>query len=219
MDVQARYLLIEAQAARGEVDEAVREFINLAEVYYNLADLKMARQTYLRAYQYLQQTHAESTLKLNILNRIADIYLQSLDWRQALLVFEQIRLLQPQDGKTRKIIYDLNLRLNQEERALTELDNYLSLQIKSGHQEDALTWLEELVEEHPDHPKGRRRLADLYRKLARNEEAIQQLDQVGEQYLQAGDKEAAIKTILTIMTMNPPNASEYQQLLDEIKDS
>jgi tetratricopeptide (TPR) repeat protein len=218
MDVQARYLLIESQAARGEVDAAIREFINLAEVYYNLADLKMARQTYLRAYQYLQQTHADTSLKVNILNRIADIYMQSLDWRQAMLVFEQIRTLRPDDGKTRKIIIDLNMRLNQDVQSLAEMDNYLSLQIKSGKHDDALTWLEELVEEHPDHPKIRRRLADLYRKLARNDEAIQQLDQVGELLLKAGDQEGAIKTILTILALNPQNASEYQQLLKELKE-
>jgi tetratricopeptide (TPR) repeat protein len=219
MDVHARYFLIESHIARGEIDHAVREFINLAEVYYSLADLKLARQTYLRAYQYLQQIHAETIHKVNILNRIADIYLQSLDWRQALLVYEQIRALLPNDEKTRKMIIDLNLRVSQDDQAVGEMDNYLSSLIKSGQQDDALTWLEELVEEHPNHPKIRRRLADLYRKLGRNDDAVRQLDQVGELLIEAGDQEAAIKTILAILALNPPNAADYKNLLDELKRS
>jgi tetratricopeptide (TPR) repeat protein len=217
MDVHARYLLIESHIARGEVDDAVREFINLSEVYYNLADLKLARQTYLRAYQYLQQIHADSIHKVNILNRIADIYLQSLDWRQALLVFEQIRTLIPDDGKTRKMIIDLNLRLNQDAQAIAEMDNHLSSLIKRGEQNNALIWLEELVEEQPNHPKIRRRLADLYRRLGRTDEAIRHLDQVGELLIEAGDQEGAIKTILMILALNPPNAAEYKILLDKLK--
>jgi tetratricopeptide (TPR) repeat protein len=219
MDVQARNMLIDSHIARDEVDEAVREFINLAEVFYNLADLKFARQTYIRAYQYLQQIHVDPIHKVNILNRIADIYLQSLDWRQALLVFEQIRNLLPEDGKTRKMIIDLSLRLNQDSQAITEMDNYLSLLIKSGQQDNAVTWLEELVEEHTNHPKIRRRLADLLRKIGRTDDAVRQLDQLGELLIEAGDQAGAIKTIQAIIAINPPNAADYQKLLNELTKS
>jgi tetratricopeptide (TPR) repeat protein len=217
MDIHARNLLIDSHVARGDVDEAVQAFINLGEVYYNLADLKLARLTYIRAYQYLQQIHVDPIHKVNILNRIADIYLQSLDWRQALTVFEQIRTLVPADKKTRTIIIDLNFRLNQDAQAMTEMDDYLTLLIKSGKQDNGLIWLEELVGEYPNNPKIRRRLADLYIKMERTDEAVRQLDQLGELLIEAGDQGGAIKAIQAIIAINPTNAAEYQQLLNKLK--
>lgn len=216
MDVQARNLIIEAHVTRGEVDDAVREFINLAEVYYNLADLKLALQTYIRSYQYLQQTHVDPSHKIEILGRIADIYLQSLDWRQALMVFEQVRTLTPDDREILEKIIELNLRLNQETQAITEIDAYLTLLIKSGQQDTAITFLEEVVEEYSNNLKIRGRIADLYRKVGRPGDAVRHLDQLGELLIETGDMENAIKTIQTIIAMNPPNVNDYQKLLNEI---
>lgn len=219
MNLDARNLLIEAYIARGEINEAIQEYIKTAEIYYNLADLNMARKTYLHAYQYLHQINAEVNLKINILNRIADIYMQSLDWRQALQVYKQISNLEPNDNNARQLTIDLYLRLGQVESAITELDDYLSYMIKSGQQDDAIYVLEELVESNPGQTKLRRRLADLYRKLGRIEDAVRQLDQTGEILLQAGDKEGAVKTILAILALDPPNASDYRRLLEEIKNN
>jgi len=145
--------------------------------------------------------------------------MQSLDWRQALKVFEQIRALVPEDGLTRNKIVDLNLRLNQDTQAISEMDNYLTSLIKNGQNDHALAWLEELVEEYPDHQKMRHRLAELYRKLERTEDAVRHLDHLGEQLIEAGDQEGAIKTIQAIIAINPPNVSDYQRLLNELQKS
>ena len=99
LDMEARNRLITLMMERGDTEETIHEFIRLAEAYYSLADLATARLTYTRALRYAQQINVERSVKVNILRRMADIDMQSLDWRQALRVFEQVRTLEPEDEK------------------------------------------------------------------------------------------------------------------------
>src|SRR5512141_16159 len=46
MDMSARQKLIDQLISRGQVDEAIREYLELADSYYRLAELDMARKTY-----------------------------------------------------------------------------------------------------------------------------------------------------------------------------
>ena len=55
MDLAARSRLIDQLAARGHVDDAISEYIDLADIYYRLAELDMARKTYTTALRLAQQ--------------------------------------------------------------------------------------------------------------------------------------------------------------------
>lgn len=217
MDLDARNRLIDLMMARGQIDEAIKELLKLAETYYSLADLGMAHKTYSRALRYAQQANAERQVKVKILHLMADIDLQSLDWRNALRVFEQIRTLQPDDEKSRSMLVDLNFRLNQPAQALSELDNYLSHLLSSAQQEKALESMIDLINEYPQQPALHRRMAEIYRQFGRNTDAIDQLDIAGDLYLEAGNKANAIEAITSILALNPPNAAQYQQVLAQLK--
>jgi len=60
------------------------------------------------------------------------------------------------------------------------------------------------------------RLARAYIDLERREEAIAELDALGELQLDAGLREQARKTIQYIISMKPENVEAYQQLLSRI---
>lgn len=217
MDLGARNRLIDTLVARGEIPEALTEYQKLADVYYSLADLATARKTCMRALQLAQQSNADRVWKIKILHRVADIDLQSLDWRQALRVFEQIRTLQPDDEKARSTLIDLNFRLGQEAQALAELDGYLSFLVNASRRDEALKYAENMVGENSKQPAIRRRLAELYRLVGRMPDAIEQLDSAGELLLQSGDKAGAAEVIMAILSFNPPNVEEYQQLLAQLR--
>ena len=117
MDMVVRSRLIDQLVARGQVDEAIREYLELADIYYRLAELDNARKTYTRALRFVQQANADRSWNIHILQRMADIDLQKLDWKQALRVFEQIRTLRPDDEGVRKKLVELNLRLGQPAQA------------------------------------------------------------------------------------------------------
>jgi len=217
MDMDARNRLIDLMMARGHIEEAIKELLKQAETYYALADLGMAHKTYSRALRYAQQANAERQIKVKILHLMADIDMQSLDWRNALRVFEQIRTLQPDDEKARSMLVELNFRLNQSAQALSELDNYLSHLLTSAQHEKALEVITQLVDENPNQPGLHRRMAEIYRQHGRTAEAIDQLDITGDLYLQSGNKAGAIEAILAILTLNPPNTEQYQQVLARLR--
>jgi len=217
MDLAARTRLIDQLLARGQIDEALAEYLELAETYYRLAELDLARKTYATALRQAQQSNNNRSWSLQILRRMADIDVQRLDWRQALRVYEQIRTLQPDDLDSRKQIIELNLRLNQMAQAEAELDNYLNYLEGLGRRAEAIDLLESLVEDNPSQPMLRSHLAEEYRRTGRVQDAIEQLDALGELLLDAGDKAGAIRALQTIIALNPPNVADFKAALEQLQ--
>ena len=217
MDLAARTRMIDQLIARGEVDEAINEYLEVADIYYRLAELDMARKTYTNALRVVQQTNADRSWNVHILQRMADIDMQRLDWKQAMRVFEQIRTLRPDYESVRKNLIDLNLRLAQQPQAIAELDNYLSYLNTNGKNEKIIPFLEELVKENEDRIILRRTLAEQYKQAGKTEQAIAALDTIGEVLVEEGKIDEAMNTIQQILLMNPPNAEDYQKLLQQLR--
>jgi tetratricopeptide (TPR) repeat protein len=168
MDVEARNRLIELLLTKGDINDAVYEHVGVADVYYAMADLDRARETYYRALQLAREAQQPTEVKLQILHQVADIELQRLEWRKALQIYEQIRELDTGDQRARTNLVQLNLRLGQGPQAMMELKNYLSYLFKQGRQDLAIPFIEELVRENPDHPNLRQILEDLTQQAGRN---------------------------------------------------
>ena len=216
MDLTARSRLIEQLVARGQVNDAINEYLELAGMYYRLAELDMARKTYTTALRFVQQANADRAWNVHILQRMADIDMQKLDWKQAIRIFEQIRTLRPDDISVRKTLVELSLRMAHIPKAMDEIENYLSYLDGQGQGENGIAFLEELINEHGEQAAVRRVLALRYHRAGRIEQAIAQLDTAGELLLNANDKDGAIATINQILMMNPPNAEDYRKLLAQI---
>lgn len=216
MDFSARTRLIDQLVARGQVDEAIKEYLELADLYYRLAELDMARKTYTTALRLVQQANADRAWNVHILQRMADIDMQRLDWKQAVRVYEQIRTLRPDDQGARKQLVELFMRMGQAQQAMAEVESYFSYLDSNGKSGDSLPFLEDLIKDHEDELLFRRLLAERLNHMGRQEEAISQLDALGESLLQNGKKKEAIEVINQILMMNPPNAEDYRQLLGQI---
>ncbi len=217
LDLSARTRLIDQLLARGQVDEAINEYLELADIYYRLAELDMARKTYTTALRVVQQTNADRTWNVHILQRMADIDMQRLDWKQAVRVYEQIRTLRPDDEGARRQLIELYMRMGQEQQAIAELDSFLTYLDGSHHRELAVPFLEGLVKEHPDLGLYRRALAAQLHRAGRTAEAVSQLDTLGESLLQSGKQKEAVEVITQILLMNPPNAQDYRRLLAQLE--
>jgi len=219
MDMIARTKLIDQLVSRGQIDEAVNEYIELADIYYRLAELDMARKTYTTALRVVQQSNASRDWNVHILQRMADIDMQRLDWRQALRIFEQIRTLRPDDEGVRRQLVELNLRLGQQPQAMSELENYLSYLESNQTQNKGVTFLEDLIKEHADQTLLKRALAEQLHRTGRTAEAVTQLDSLGEALMEAGKRKEALEVINQIILMNPPNVEDYKVLLTQMQNS
>lgn len=216
MDLDARLQLIALHDEKNHFNEAIRERIDLAGVYYNLADLNKAGEVYLEAYQLAQNSGTNRELTVNILHRLADIELQSLDWKHAVEIYDQIRSIKPDDHKATERLIELNLRLGQDQQAQTELNDYFSYLEIGGEVKTLSIYLEKLVDEYPDRIFIKQRKAELHLKNRQTEAAIQEYDAIGELLLDAGDIEGAKQAIQSILELDPPNRMEYQELINKL---
>ncbi len=218
MDLGARNRLIDQLVARGQVDDAVQEYLELAAIYYRLAELDMARKTYTNALRIVQQGSASRDWNAHILHRMADIDLQRLDWKQALRVYEQLRSLVPDDEFVRKQLVDLNLRMALADKAMGELDNYIAHLESQRKTELAIPFLQDLIKEHEEQPLLKRVLAVRFHGAGRMDDAVKLLDELAETLIQSSDKKAALEVINQIVLMNPPNVNDYRQILLQLQN-
>lgn len=219
MDLASRSRLIEQLTERGQVNEAISEYMDLADIYYRLAELDMARKTFTTALRLTQQPNAKHNWNVKILQRMADIDMQRLDWRQATRVFEQIRTLHPDDASVRQNLIELNLRLAQTSQAQAELESFISYLESNGKKNESMPFVEKLLEEHSDQIILQRALADELHKVGRTADAIAKLDTIGEKLMENNDKAGLIDVINRILSMNPPNADDYRTLLSQVRNS
>lgn len=217
MDMVARTRLIDQLAARGMVDEAVGEYIELGDICYRLAELDQARKTYTTALRLAQQGGANRAWSVKLMRRMADIDMQRLDWRQAMRIFEQLRTLEPEDITVRKSLIDLNIRLAQLPQAEAEMNGLLENMQSTGKPGEAIPFLEDLVKEYPKQAFARHALAEEYRQVKRIPDAVAQLDNLAETLVNAGDLKGAIRATEAIIAMKPPNLQIYQNLLSKLK--
>jgi tetratricopeptide (TPR) repeat protein len=218
MDLGARTRLIDQLIARGQLDDAIQEYLELAAIYYRLAELDMARKTYTTALRLVQQGNANREWNVHILQRMADIDMQRLDWKQAVRVFEQIRTLAPDDDSARKQLIELNLRMGKADSAINELESYTSHLESQNKSELALGFLDELVREHPEQPLLKRTQAALLHRAGKTSDAIAILDTLGETLLDKGDRQGAADIINQIVLLNPPNVEDYRELLNQMRN-
>jgi Flp pilus assembly protein TadD len=73
------------------------------------------------------------------------------------------------------------------------------------------------VRERPESIPLRARLAQLYLNAGRKEDALRELDILGDLQLQAGKVQDAIATIQVILRLHPPNIEAYRELLAQLQ--
>ena len=218
IDTGARNRLIDQLIARGQIDDAIQEYLELAAIYNRLAELDMARKTFTRALRVAQQGKAHREWNTHILQRMADIDLQRLDWKQALRVYEQIRTLAPDDETARKQLVELNLRMAQTDKAMSELENYTSHLESQRRDDTAVIFIEDLIRDHDDEPLLKRALASRLFHAGRVDEAVNVLDALAEDLVKLGDKQGALEAVNQIVLMNPPRVDEYRQMLNQLRN-
>jgi tetratricopeptide (TPR) repeat protein len=218
LDTTVRGALIEMLNEQGRMEDALKQYLELADTYYQLTDLNTAYSTYAEALRLAQRSAVDRAWSVRVLHYMGDIDMQRLALREAQRVYEQIKTLAPDDEKGRASLVELHFRMGNPQSALAELDGYIKYVLgQPGGAARATAIVEELLGNRPDDPALMVRLARLYQDQGRKGNAIAQYDRLGELYLNAGEKTEAIKAIQTLLALGPDNAAEYQQLLAQLQ--
>lgn len=216
MDTGVRAKLIDMLITHGEIDEALEHYLILADSYQHLAQMDKACETYQKALQLAPRGSPGRGWQVCILHKLGDIYMQLVDWRRAIGVYEQIRKLAPDDERARSALMELYYRVDRPELAIVELDHLLDIYRETGQTQRVFTVLEDAVHDWPDSLPLRTRLAQVHLDAGNVEQALEHLDKLGDLQLEAGRYEDARATIQAIIALQPPNVATYRQLLDQI---
>ncbi len=216
LDVSVRTNLIELFEAEERWDEALDQYMDLADTYHQLGDFDMARSTYNVAERVAQRIQSPPEKVTRIKHRIADIDQMRLDIRRAQRTYEEIIQIDPADERARRMLIDLNYRQGNQVEAIKRLDELLKMFARSKQVNRITQLLEELVTMYPNDTGLRSRLAAIYRQLGRTRETILQLDALGELQLEAGLHEEAINTLRQIVSLKPDGIEDYKRLLAQL---
>ncbi|NWG16941.1 MAG: tetratricopeptide repeat protein [Chloroflexi bacterium] len=216
LDVSVRESLIELLESESRWDEALDQYIDLADTYHQLGNFDMARDIFIEAEKLANKVGASPERVVRIKHRVADIDQMRLDMRKAQRTYEEIIQIMPTDERAHRMLIDIHYRQNNQVEAIKKLDMLLGIYAKSKQVNKITQLLEEQVAMYPNDTGLRSRLAAIYRQIGRKEDAIKQLDALGELQLEAGMHQDAINTIRQIVQLNPPGIEDYKRLLTQL---
>jgi tetratricopeptide (TPR) repeat protein len=216
MDVAVRSRLIDLLTSFGEIDQALEQYLALADAYYQLAQVNKALEKYTAALRLTPRASDEKRWSGRLLRKMAEVQMHRLNWREAAQLYQQIVQVDPEDERAWLSLIDLHYKLGQTKQADQEVIRLLDHFRSQGQNEKALALLQEAVRLQPQQMSLHARLARAYIDLEMREEAIGELDALGELQLDAGLREQARKTVQYIISLKPKNVEAYQQLLSRI---
>ncbi len=216
MDVNVRSKLIDLAIQQGRIDQALEHYLALADAYYQLAHLDKTIEVYKKALQLSPKSSSPKKWQIRILHLLADMQMQRVDWRQATTIYQQIKSLAPEDEQARLQLIDLHFKQGQTDQAMQEVDELTTYYQEQNQLEKVLSTLQQAVQLRPYEMPLRARLSQVYLKRGLKQEAIAELDALGEMQLEAGMRKEAVETIKLIISLSPKNVRAYKQLLDQI---
>ncbi|TFG73344.1 MAG: tetratricopeptide repeat protein [Anaerolineales bacterium] len=219
LDIPVHRRVAEMLIQFGRIDDALAQYMQISDAYYQLAQPERAREVYSEAMRLAPRGSAERNWEVRILHHMADLDLQRLDWQLAIKDNEEILRISPDDERAYLTLYRLYPRTGRMHLGINILDSLIKRYLTQNKVGNALTVLEDLVKSEPESIPLRARIAQLYLNLGRRESALEHLDVLGDLQLEAGQKDAAVKTIEAILALDPSNREAYADLYREMTNT
>ncbi len=216
LDISVRESLIELLESEQRWDEALDQYVDLADTHHQLGNFDMSRDIFGAAERLANRVGAAPDKIVRIKHRVADIDQMRLDIRKAQKTYDEIIQLVPDDERAHRMLVDLHYRQASPTEAIKKLDALLRIYAKNKQPNRITQLLEELVTTYPNDTGLRSRLAAIYTQLKRKNDAIRQLDALGELQLEAGAHQEATNTIRQIIALNPDGIEDYRKLLMQL---
>lgn len=216
LDLPVRQNLIDLLEQEEDLEGLVPQYMGLADTYNQLGDSDKARDTYGLAERTAARIGVSLAQQVAIKHKVADLEQLRMDFRRAQRIYEEILQTDPNDERSYRSLIELHHRAGNQVEATKRLDELLRVYARDKNIMRIIQVLEELVRQYPNDTGVRSRLAAIYRQIGRKQDAIGQLDALGELQLEAGMHKQAAETIRQIITMNPANINDYKRLLGQL---
>ncbi len=216
MDVTVRSKLIDLHITMNNTEQALDQYLVLADSYYQLAQVDRALEKYSEAARLAITIETGDKWRTKILQHMGDIYNQRFDWGKATAAYEELVQTDPDNERAQRELVDLYFKQNKTDQAIAKLDDLLSIYQRQNPRK-SLEVLQELTSIYPNDMVLRQRMAVAYAQNGMNQEAIAEYDALGEIQLENGLRDQAVQTIQAILNLGPDDPEGYQRLLSKIK--
>lgn len=217
IDINLRAKLINALVRYNRLGDAVDQYLQLAEILYEMADLKGAIESYRHALALSAKLPEKNQYNNLILPRLFQLYLQTMHWKEAVKVGESLKEIQSDNLELRRQLITLYSRLGMKGEEVREIEEVIALLRRKEGFQGIEAFLVSLVEENSKDPTLRRTLANFYKEMGLKEKAVEQLDILGEIQLDSGAIEEAKRTIREIIALEPREVEAYRELLERLE--
>lgn len=216
LDISIRTSLIELLEGDERWEEALDHYVELARTYNKLGNYDQSRETFSIAEKMGKRVGAAADRMVVIKHNIAELDQMRLDMKRVQKTYEEIIEIAPDDERAYRALIDIYFTQGNQVEATRKLDLLLGVYARKKQVTRIVQVLEELVKQYGKDSGLRSRLAGIYRQLGRKEEAILQLDALGELQLEAGLHKDATNTIKQIIKLQPDNLDDYKRLLTQL---
>jgi len=216
LDVVVRSRLIDLLISTGEIDQALEQYLSLADAYQGLAQPDKALEKCAEALRLSPRATDEVEWRVRLLRYMSDVHMRRADWESAVKLHLQIVSRVPDDEHARLNLIDLYYKLGREKEADRQTVALIDYYHERDEDRRALALLEEAVHLQPRQMPLRARMARSYIDAGMHDEAILELDALGELQLDAGLRKQAMATVRFIISLNPENVDAYRQLLAQL---
>lgn len=216
LDVKTHERVIDLMVQHGRIDVALRQYFELADAYYQLAQQGRARETYMEALRLCGRGSEPRRWEVRIRHKIADLDMQRLNWQAAIKSYEAIVRIAPDDERAYMGLFRLYPRTGRQSLGIGALDKLIRRYLEKRRADKALAVLDDLISSDARNLPLRARAAQLTLNMGKREEALQHLDVLGDLQIELGQRAAAVKTIGAILSLNPPNREAYAALYKEM---
>ncbi len=216
LDTAVHRQVVDLLIQHGRIDDALAQYLQTADAYYQLAQPERAREIYSEALRLAPRGSADKAWEVRILHRMADLDVQRLDWHSAVKDHEEILRIAPDDERAHLALFRLYPRTGRPNLGIEALDKLIQHYLSQHKVAKALAILEDLTKGQPNSIPLRARVAQLQLNLGNREKALEHLDILGDLQLEAGQRDAALKTIEAILALDPPNREAYVDLYHEM---
>ncbi len=213
-DLHVRNCIIDLLVAHGEIDEALEHFLALADGFYQEAQEENALEKLNEALRLAPRAREANEWMLKIQWRLADLYMQRLEWRRAVAAYEGILSLAPATWDAAQRAAELYLKMGAEERALVVIETAADSLIAREGPQPLLDFLERLVGVHPDSVSLLRLAGEHHAATGNAEQAAHLWEKAVELLVRRQERAQAAALLRRIVSLRSANEKRYRAMLN-----
>ena len=238
-DLKIRYKFAEFLDRQGQKDEAIAEYVGIADEFINsgmvleaiqmmekglqidgsnlslrckLAQASVLQGDYSKAVQILSEIRGKHPDDVELLSRLGEAYQGAGNLDEAETVYDRLGEIEPDNPEHAGRRADLAIGQGQFDRALELLTPVIDRQVDQGEGDKAAALLQKVLGKDPHHVKTLVKLAEIHTILKQEQARISAYDQLCEAYSHHGDYEKAARVAEQLTELEPENSQHKDRL-------